>query len=226
MLCDVSFHLAGGATLGLIGASGSGKTTLGRCLAGLEKPTSGQVVFEGSPVEIQLIFQQPASSLNPRFTAAEIVEEPLRIGRRGTAAERRERAERALGMTGIARGALGKRAHEFSGGERQRLAIARALVVEPKVLILDESFNGLDAAIQARIAGLVRELQDRLGIACIVISHDLAMVANLASEIGVLERGVLIEHGPARALIGEARQAHTPELIEAARALHPGAFSA
>jgi ABC-type glutathione transport system ATPase component len=184
------------------------------------------VVFDGKPVEIQLIVQQPASSLNPRFTAAEIVEEPLLIARHGTASERRERAALALETTGIARGAMGKQAHEFSGGERQRLAIARALVIEPKVLILDESFNGLDLAAQERVAALVKELQTRLGIACILISHDLGMVANLASEIGVLERGVLIELRPTRELIAEPLCKSTRELIDAARALHPGAFFA
>jgi ABC-type glutathione transport system ATPase component len=175
-------------------------------------------------VEIQLIFQQPASSLNPRFTAAEIVEEPLLIARRGSAAERRELAARALELTGIARATMGKRAHEFSGGERQRLAIARAMVVEPKVLILDESFNGLDPDTQQRVASLLKELQARLGIACIVVSHDLGMIAGFAGEIGVLERGVLIEYGPAGKVIGQPRHAHTRELIAAARVLHPKAF--
>ena len=149
-LAGVSFTLERARTLAVIGASGCGKSTLARCLTQFETPTGGEILFEGCPLskdrrlETQLIFQQPAASLNPRFTAAEIVEEPLVIQHAGTRTERRERAAAALELTGIARAALGKRAHEFSGGERQRLAIARAIVAQPKLLILDESFSGLD----------------------------------------------------------------------------------
>src|SRR6266542_2090617 len=140
----VAFKLGRGRTLGVVGASGSGKSTLARCIAGFETPTTGEIEFDGERREVQLIFQQPAASLNPRFTAAEIVEEPLVIQRRGSRAERAERAAAALELVGIGRAALGKRSDRFSGGERQRLAIARSLVLEPKLLILDESFNGLD----------------------------------------------------------------------------------
>jgi ABC-type glutathione transport system ATPase component len=185
-LAGVSFQLDRGRTLAVIGESGSGKSTLARCLTQFETPTAGEILCEGRRLsselrlDIQLIFQQPAASLNPRFNAAEIVEEPLVIRHWGGSAKRRERAASALELTGIARASLGKRAHEFSGGERQRLAIARALVVEPKVLILDESFNGLDSTIAAQVAALLLELQKRLGIAYILISHDLTLVAGLA----------------------------------------------
>ncbi len=224
-LSAVSFTLDRARTLAVIGASGSGKSTLARCLTQFETPTAGEILFEGralSPLrrlDIQLIFQQPATSLNPRFTAAEIVEEPLVIQRRGTAVERRERAASALELTGIARAALGKRAHEFSGGERQRLAIARALVVEPKLLILDESFNGLDPWLAAQVAGLLSSLQERLGIAYILISHDLTLVAGLAHEIAVMEHGAIIEHAPTAALMSQPRHPQTRELIAAALAL-------
>jgi peptide/nickel transport system ATP-binding protein len=240
VLTDVTFTLAPGATLGLIGASGSGKTTLGKCLAGVEHPTSGQIRYappseprpQGSDEpchprsEFQMIFQQPASSLNPRFTAAEIVEEPLVIARRGTRAERREHAAQALELTGIARNAMGKLAHQFSGGERQRLAIARALVVQPKLLILDESFNGLDAVVSLQISGLLRQLQQKLDLACILIAHDLALVAQWADQLAVLDHGVLIDYGPTHRVIAEPRHPQTRELILAARTLHPEAFPA
>jgi ABC-type glutathione transport system ATPase component len=228
-LAGISFTLDRARTLAVIGASGSGKSTLARCLTQFETPTGGQILFEGralSPLrrlDIQLIFQQPAATLNPRFTAAEIVEEPLVIQRRGTGPERRERAASALALTGIARAALGKRAHEFSGGERQRLAIARAIVAEPKLLILDESFNGLDPSLAAQIAALLASLQERLGIAYILISHDLTLAAGLADEIAVMERGAIIEHAPTATLMSQPRHAHTRELIAAALALEGGA---
>ena len=224
----VSFTLDRGQTLAVIGASGSGKTTLARCLAQFETPTSGEILFAGMPLspsrrlDVQLIFQQPAASLNPRFTAAEIVEEPLVIQSTGTRAERRERASHALELTGIARSALGKRSHEFSGGERQRLAIARALVGEPKLLILDESFNGLDPALARQIAGLLEELQERLCVAYLLISHDLSLVAGMASEIAVMEGGRIVERAPAAALTARPEHPRTRELLLAARILEGG----
>jgi peptide/nickel transport system ATP-binding protein len=222
-LAGVSFTLERGRTLAIVGASGSGKSTLARCLTQFETPTGGEILFEGSPLsphrrlDIQLIFQQPAASLNPRFTAAEIVEEPLVIQRAD--AGRRERAALALELTGISRAALGKRAHEFSGGERQRLAIARALVAEPKVLILDESFNGLDVTLAAQIAALLTDLQQRLGVAYIFISHDLTLVAGLADEIAVMDRGTIVEQGPTPTLMSQPRHAQTRTLIAASVAL-------
>jgi ABC-type glutathione transport system ATPase component len=224
-LAGVGFTLERARILGVVGASGSGKSTLARCLAGFEAPTSGEILFEGRPLaperrlQIQLIFQQPAESLNPRFTAAEIVEEPLVIQRRGAPAERRERAAAALELVGIARAALGKRAHQFSGGERQRLAIARSLAVEPKLLILDESFNGLDPSLTAQISGLLRELQEALGLSYILISHDLELVAALATEIAVMEGGRLVEKGPAGILTTAPEHARTRELLAASLAL-------
>jgi ABC-type glutathione transport system ATPase component len=135
---------------------------------------------------------------------------------------RRERAAAALELTGIARAALAKRAHEFSGGERQRLAIARAIVAEPKLLILDESFNGLDASLAAQIAALLEGLQERLGIAYILISHDLRLAAGMADDIAVMERGAIVEYGPAATLMSDPRQPRTRELVAAGAALEAG----
>jgi ABC-type dipeptide/oligopeptide/nickel transport system ATPase subunit len=217
-LKDVSFSLDTGCALAIVGPSGSGKTTLARCLAHLETPTSGEFRFRGAPIAIQLIFQQPAASLNPRFTAAQIVEEPLVIQRRAPA-ERRERALRAIQQVGLSAAGLDRPSRRFSGGEQQRLAIARALVVEPKLLILDESLTGLDVDLQAQIVTLLRGLQSGLGIAYILISHDLALAATLAHEIAVLDRGSLIEQAPPAALLAAPRHPVTRELVSASKAL-------
>jgi peptide/nickel transport system ATP-binding protein len=221
-LSGVTFAVACGSALAIVGASGSGKSTLARCLAGFEAPDSGEIDFAGDRLQIQLIFQQPAASLNPRFTAAEIVEEPLLIQRRGSPAERFERAAQTLELVGIARSALGKRAHQFSGGERQRLAIARSLVLDPKVLILDESLNGLDPSLILQISTLLANLQQRIDLTCILISHDLQLVAGLATHIAVMESGRLVEFGLAGVILTEPRHPHTRELVTATRMLNSG----
>ena len=213
-LAGVSFTGGCGETLGVVGASGSGKSTLARCVAGFDAPSAGEIEFAGDRLQAQLIFQQPASSLNPRFTAAEVVEEPLVIQGR-----EKSRAAEALAMVGIGRDALGKRADQFSGGESQRLAIARALVVEPKLLILDESLNGLDPALCAQVCELLRELQRRLELSYIVISHDLDLVAGLADNIAVMEAGRIVEMAPTQVLMTAPRHPHTRELIAATAAL-------
>ena len=218
-LREVSFNLDAGRTLAVVGPSGSGKSTLARCVAGLEESTGGEIRFQGRRTEIQLIFQQPAASLNPRFTAAQVVEEPLVILGRGTKAERREMACYALEQVGLAAADLERPSHRFSGGEKQRLAIARALVVRPKVLILDESLTGLDVELQAQIAGLLREVQDRIGIAYVLITHDLAMAATLADEIAVLDGGRIIEQASAGELFAAPRHAVTRELVSTTKAL-------
>jgi peptide/nickel transport system ATP-binding protein len=226
-LRDVSFTIPRATTLGLVGPSGSGKSTLARCLTFFEEPSSGQIRLNGRTHvraerrRIQLIFQQPGDSLNPRFTAAEIVEEPLVIGARRLKADGKQNClpHQALELVGLPRAALSKRAHEFSGGERQRLAIARALVVEPPLLILDESFAGLDPALQDQIAALLRDLQQRLGLSYLLIAHDLSLVADLAHEIAVMEHGAIVERGPTRELLDGASHPLTHELITAAQTL-------
>jgi ABC-type dipeptide/oligopeptide/nickel transport system ATPase subunit len=218
-LQGISFTLDSGRTLAVVGPSGSGKSTLARCLAGLEKPTGGEICFLGRPIEIQLIFQQPAASLNPRFTVVQIVEEPLVIQRRGTATERRRRARLALERVGLSGEILDLPSHYLSGGEKQRLAIARALVVEPKLLILDESLTGVDADLQAQIVAVLREARERLQIAYIMIAHDLEMAATLADEIAVLDRGSLIESAQAADILAAPRHPVTRELVSATKAL-------
>ena len=231
-LRDVNLQLDRGRILGLVGPSGSGKSTLARCVTFFEEPTAGEVWFEDrnlwsldrdqrrrTRAEIQIIFQEPAASLNPRFTAAEIVAEPLLIQNRGNRQERWERAVAVLETVGLARASAGKRAHEFSGGQRQRLAIARALVLQPKLLILDESFSGLDQALETQICGLLQELQQRHGLAMILITHDLSLAAGLAGEIAVMENGAIVEQAAVAELYARPRHARTQALLEATLAL-------
>ena len=214
-LRDIDLTLERGATLGIVGPSGSGKSTLARCLAGFEQPTSGEIRFDGRAFGIQMILQQPAASLNPRFTAREIVEEPLVIQR----LERAGKAARTLDLVGLPATALERHAHQFSGGERQRLAIARALVLEPELLIFDESFAGLDPALQEQIGGMLRDLQQRLRLAYMLISHDLGLVQDMAQEIAILQNGSIVERGPTRDLLAAPEHPVTQELVGAARVL-------
>ena len=225
VLDNVSFSIDRGRTLAVVGPSGSGKTTLARCLARTDRPDSGSIALHGRDLRtfprtaIQLIPQQPAASLNPRFTAAEIVAEPLLIQKRGDRRERRRRARAAMQAVGLDPGAEERYAMAFSGGERQRLALARALTLEPEILILDESLASLDLSIQAQIANLLLELQERLGIACILISHDLAAMARIAPEIAVLAEGTVVEYGATAELLERPRHPVTRDLAHAAAML-------
>jgi ABC-type dipeptide/oligopeptide/nickel transport system ATPase subunit len=229
---DVTFSLERGHTLGVVGPSGSGKSTLARCLAFFEAPDSGEIWLDGRNLcglnrreraamraDIQLIFQEPASSLNPRFTAAEIVMEPLLIRGIGTAKTRRLRASELMETVGLPRQAGQTPALEFSGGERQRLAIARALALEPKLLILDESFAGLDLSVQAQVTGLLLDVQERRGLTYILIAHDLALVWRLAGEIAVMDQGSIVEHAGVADLVARPKHPLTRELLDAALAL-------
>jgi peptide/nickel transport system ATP-binding protein len=205
-LQNVSFSLARKETLGLIGESGSGKTTLAMCLVGLEKPNAGEIIFDGVKLEspdrdavasrrreIQLIFQDSSAALNPRMPAIEIVEEPLLIRGESTRNRRRDLAMAMMERVGVSPNCAHRLPHEFSGGQRQRLAIARALVLQPKVLILDEVFVGLDLSIQGQIANLLLDLQSLHDLSYICISHNLALVNQIADKIVVMKNGRIVK---------------------------------
>lgn len=210
-----------------MGPSGAGKSTLARCAALLEAPDSGAVLYDGRDLlrigghelgirrrRIQLVFQDAAGALNPRLTASEILEEPLRIAR-VPPAERRRRVAAVTEAVGLDVDGLGRRPLDFSGGQRQRLVIARALGADPEVLILDEAFSGLDLSVQARIANLLTGLQERLGLAFLCISHDLRMVRHLADELAVLVGGRIVERGPLGRLLDDPRHPFTRRLVAA-----------
>jgi peptide/nickel transport system ATP-binding protein len=207
-LRSVDLRIERGTTLGLAGPSGCGKSTLARCIAGLEPLDTGKVLIDGHDMtrlrgrallpyrnQVQLIFQDSAAALNPRFTALDIVTEPLVIQREGTPHQQRDRAIELLSQVGLPTNRLQARAGEFSGGERQRLAIARALAVRPRLLILDEAFSGLDLDTRSLIATLLMTLQREQGLALLCISHDLEFLAELAPEIAVMHRGAIVEQG-------------------------------
>jgi ABC-type glutathione transport system ATPase component len=217
-----------GSVVALVGESGCGKSTLARCLARLEEPNAGEIWFDGVDLltvhgrdllpyrqRIQLIFQDSASALNPRLTAVDIVSEPLAILRRGGGEERRRRALELMDSVGLPAAWGSRRPHELSGGQRQRLAIARALAVQPRLLILDEAFTGLDASIQAQIAELLGELRRREGLTYLCISHDLALMAVIADEVAIMFEGRIVEQGDAERLFTAPAHPHTRALVSA-----------
>jgi len=226
---DVSFRLERGRTVGLVGESGSGKTTVGMLLMRLLDASAGAVRFDGTDLfglsdsqmmryrrRIQVIFQNPYASLNPRFTIGQIVTEPMRIHRLGADdAERAERARRLLERVELPTGALYKYPHEFSGGQRQRIAIARALAVEPEVLICDESVSALDVSVQATVLNLLLDLQEERGLAYLFISHDLAVVKYMADEILVMREGEVVERGASESVFGSPQHEYTRRLLGA-----------
>ena len=227
-LQGVSFAIRPESTLALVGESGSGKSTLAFCLACLERPTSGRIIFQGNEItaldeeqqravrpQIQLVFQDPARSLNPRFSALDLVNEPLLLQGRVNKREREDRVRTLLAQVGLPQEKALQRAEEFSGGQRQRLAIARALALEPKLLILDEALSALDCSVQAQIANLLLELQSSLGLTYLFITHDFAMAGHLADEIAVMERGKVVELGAADRVLSEPEYDVTRRLIAA-----------
>jgi peptide/nickel transport system ATP-binding protein len=227
-LDDANLMIRQGTTLALIGESGSGKSTLARCLALLEKPSSGAIWFAGENLaglerkellpfhrRIQLIFQDPTSALNPRLTAAEIVSEPLAIHREGTKVWRLERAVELMQQVGLPTGSERKRPFEFSGGQRQRLAIARALALEPELLILDEALSSLDLANQEMLLELLANLQAAHSLTYLHISHDLRLVSQCADEVAVMNERTIVEQKNASELFANPGHPYTRELLAA-----------
>lgn len=224
-VAGVSLTIAPGEALALVGESGCGKSTLGRLLLRLDDPTSGTLRFDGKDIttlserrlralrpRMQMVFQDSYASLNPRRTAGDALAEPLRIHRRpGVAARVRE----LLGLVGLPEAAAAKFPHEFSGGQRQRLNIARAIALGPALIVADEPVSALDVSVQAQIINLFRDLQARLGLACVFISHDLAVVRQMADRIAVMYLGAIVEEGEGMAVLAAPAHPYTRALLDA-----------
>ncbi|GAA0344566.1 dipeptide ABC transporter ATP-binding protein [Streptomyces turgidiscabies] len=223
---DVSLTVRRGETLGIVGESGSGKTTLGRMLVGLLEPTAGEVRYEGhvrsgAGPAVQMVFQDPVSSLNPRRSVGESIADPLRA--RGEKDERRVRGRvgELLERVGLDPAHYGRYPHEFSGGQRQRVGIARALAAEPRVIVCDEPVSALDVTTQAQVVALLGELQRELGLALVFVAHDLAVVRQVSDRVAVMRRGRIVESGPADEVYDNPRDPYTRQLLAAGPALDP-----
>lgn len=233
---DVTFAISRGETLGLVGESGSGKTTTGRCILRLIEPTSGQILFDGRDVlslsarelrqarrHFQIVFQDPYSSLNPRMRVGAIVEEPLVIHRIGSAADRHARAKELFELVGLSPDQLSRFPHEFSGGQRQRIGLARALALNPSFVVLDEPVSALDVSVQAQVVNLLLDLQQKLGLTYLFIAHDLRLVRQVCSRVGVMYRGRLVEVGSTSDVFDRPAHKYTQALLSAIPQLTPGA---
>jgi ABC-type oligopeptide transport system ATPase subunit len=225
---DVSFHVHAGETLGLVGESGSGKTTTGYCVLQLLKPTAGTVVFQGQDLtkfkkgglrqvrrELQVVFQDPYASLNPRMTVGDIVSEPLVVHDIGDRSSRRRSAEQLLEVVGFNPDFINRYPHEFSGGQRQRIGIARALALNPSLIVCDEPVSALDVSIQAQILNLLKDLQVEFGLAYLFIAHDLAVVRTMSDRIAVMNRGKIVEEGPAEEVYSNPKDPYSQALLAA-----------
>lgn len=232
----ISFTIDPGETFGLVGESGSGKTTTGRCVLRLIEPTAGEVRFKGEDVlrfsnerlrqarrEMQIVFQDPYSSLNPRMRVGDIVEEPLVIHRAGRKAERRERVAELFQLVGLDPTQLARYPHQFSGGQRQRIGLARALALNPSLIIADEPVSALDVSVQAQVVNLLMDLQQRLELTYLFIAHDLRLVRHICNRVAVMYRGRIVEMAPAEALFEAAAHPYTRALLSAIPVLDPNA---
>jgi oligopeptide/dipeptide ABC transporter ATP-binding protein len=225
---DVSLAIRPGETLGLVGESGCGKSTLGRLMLRLVEPTSGEVFFDGEPLlslpaaelrrkrrHMQMIFQDPYGSLNPRMRVAQIVGEGLAIHGLGSRTERAERVRKLLAMVELPPDAADRYPHEFSGGQRQRIGIARALAVEPRFIVADEAVSALDVSIQAQILNLLQEVQQRLGLTMLFIAHDLRIVEHVSDRVAIMYLGRIVESGPRAEIYTNPRHPYTRALLSA-----------
>jgi ABC-type glutathione transport system ATPase component len=235
----VDFEIPPGQTLALVGESGSGKSTVARCVTRMERPDSGEIWIQGTDIArlhwsdlapfrscVQLVFQDAVTAMNPRFTALEVIEEPLRIHASRISAQarhdrdrqsRREDTRRLMIEVGLSPEWLNRSILQFSGGQRQRIALARALTLNPRILVLDEALSGLDLSTQAQIANLLLDLQARHSLTYLLISHDLALVARLADVIGVMSRGSTVEVGATRQILSNPSHEATKRLLASAR---------
>jgi peptide/nickel transport system ATP-binding protein len=235
-LDEVSFTLHAGRSLGIVGESGSGKSTLARLVMALEAPTAGRVLLDGqdlntlSPAElrrtrskVQMVFQDPYGSLDPRRTVGQTVAEPLAVLHGASRSEQRTRAGEALEAVGLRAADLAKYPHEFSGGQRQRIAIARALITRPKLIVADEPVSALDVSVQAQVLNLMQDLQDEFGVTYLFISHDLSVVDLVCDEVVVLQAGRIVEQGPPQRLFQRPEHPYTQRLLAAVPGLVPPA---
>ena len=233
---DVSFTIDEGEMFGLVGESGSGKSTTGRCILRLTEPSSGEVLFRGENVlgfsrqrmrlarrDMQIVFQDPYSSLNPRMRVGDIVEEPLIIHKLGARAERLARVAELFELVGLETAHLARYPHEFSGGQRQRIGIARALALNPALIVADEAVSALDVSIQAQVVGLMMELKARLKLTYLFIAHDLRLVEHICSRVAVMYLGKIVELGETRALFAAPTHPYTRALLSAIPVLDPDA---
>ncbi|HKE87902.1 MAG TPA: ATP-binding cassette domain-containing protein [Vicinamibacterales bacterium] len=233
---DVNFVIRESEMFGLVGESGSGKSTLGRCILRLVEPTAGEVLFRGENVlrfskarmrtarrDMQIVFQDPYSSLNPRMRVGDIVEEPLIIHRLGSQSERRTRVAELFDLVGLDHDLLRRYPHEFSGGQRQRIGIARALALNPAFVIADEAVSALDVSIQAQVVRLLMELRARLALTFLFIAHDLRLVQHICNRVAVMYLGRIVEIGETDTLFSRAAHPYTRALLSAVPVLDPDA---
>jgi len=233
---DVSFSIEESEMFGLVGESGSGKSTTGRCMLRLIEPTSGEVRFRGDDVlafdrgrmraarrDMQMVFQDPYSSLNPRMRARDIVEEPLIIHRIGSRVQRRDQVAELFRLVGLDPAHLERYPHEFSGGQRQRIGLARALALRPSFIIADEPVSALDVSIQAQVINLLLDLQQQLRLTYLFIAHDLRLVRHICTRVAVMYLGKIVESGPTASIFANPQHAYTRALLSAIPVTDPDA---